>query len=385
MSEDMPRIDGVRAWLLGRTGRRDEIEIGAPGVVRGEGGILWIDCCQVTELDAAAEAIEALNPAGLSRTALGHLFDTIGPELSHPGTWADPEQTAKLASGLGLRFLNAFWAKPVIDIGVYGTPVMLFSKVSFLVGGDWLITNRTRGFGVTSGLTYGGDPVPLEGLRREVDLRWHTDIKGGGDVAMLMLRSLCASFRPALAEVERRLQSAELSFTRGMTDSGAGDLDAGGYREELLALKWVVDGSARDIASLNRRASSLEGAWFHLSPGSAMEAAEETQELIEEAMATCARQAESVRSGFELIAATQGAEQLQLSRENQERGTGFERRVGQLAAVLGGPALVVGFFDAMPEIVSGCPLVRGILIVALMVLAAIVLWRVLRGWLPEEG
>ncbi len=378
MTEGGSRIKGVRAWVLKRSGGLEELEIGVEHVERGIGGIVWVDCCNVTDWQAAAEAIEALDLAHLSRPALGHLFETIDPGVpGGTGTWADPEESAKLATGLGVRFVNGFWANAKIDPGVHGIPVLLFAKVTFLADEGWIITNRTGGLGVTSGVPSRGEPVPLDDLRREVDLNWNLGIKSGGDVAMFMLRGLCASFRPALSAVTRRLQNAELSFTRWVADHGPADLDDVAYRKELMALKWGIETAALDISSLNRRATSLDNAWFRLSPGSAVDAANEAQELIGEAMITCERQGDRVRSGLELIAATVSAEQLRLARQEQQRSAGFERRVGLLAAWLGGPALVAGFFDAMPEIFSHCPVRRAIVMIAAMALVAIVLWWVL--------
>lgn len=372
MSErtDQPR-QSLRSVWLSPTGRRDPIATGRPDPVRDGPGVVWIDCAELNDWNAAATEIEGMALGGLTRAALGHLFEGIEPggETWLPNTWRDKAESDKLATGLGVRFLNASWMRATFSpYPANEPPVLIQCRVSFLVGGDWLITNRVRGVGVSLGTPYSDDPVSRTDLEREVSLRWDPKLANAGDIAMLMLRSLARSYRPALATIESRLQNAELSFVRRQADANSSDLDADGYRHELLAMKWVVQSMGREVGSLSRRASPMQSAWFHVT---STDVAEETQSLIEEALAGARRETEAIRVGLDLIAGQRTTELLDLQRTEQAQSGQFEQRINVLAAILIGPALVAAVFDAMPEIFPNCWALRLLLLVTLMIAAGV--------------
>jgi hypothetical protein len=355
--------------------------MGHPIPTRDEPGVLWIDCAQLTNWEDAADAIEGIELSGLTRPALGHLFEGVEPGSGAPppSMWPDEAESEKLAAGLGVRFLNASWLRAKFPPYPGTTPpVLILCKVSFLVGGDWIITNRARGVGATLGTPYEDDPVSRSDLEREVNLRWNSKLTNAGDVAMLMLRGLAVSYRPAVSTINSRLQNAELSFVRRQADAASSDLDADEYRRELLAMKWVVGSLTKEVGALSRRGTPMERAWFHLLQSA--DIAEEMQSLIDETLAGAHRETEAIRVGLDLIAGQRTTELLDLQRSEQAQSAQFEQRVNVLAAILIGPALVAAIFDAMPEIMPQCPGARLGLMLLLMVVAGVLGDRLLKRY-----
>lgn len=371
MTGDTNETQGhLRAIRLTPTGAHEEVATGSPIPARDEPGVLWIDCSELTNWDDAADAIEGIELSGLTRPALGHLFEGVEPGSGGPPPtmWPDQAESGKLAAGLGVRFLNASWLRATFSAYPDANPpVLILCKVSFLVGGDWIITHRARGVGATLGTPYANAPVSRADLEREVNLRWNSKLTNAGDVAMLMLRGLAGSYRPAIFTINSRLQNAELSFVRHQADSASSDLDVDEYRRELLAMKWVVGSLTREVGALSRRGSPMERAWFHLREST--DIATETQSLIEEALSGAHRETGAIRVGLDLIAGQRTTELLDLQRTEQAQSTQFERRVNVLAAVLIGPALVGAIFDAMPEILPHCAVARLALMLFLMIAA----------------
>ena len=192
---------------------------------------------------------------------------------------------------------------------------------------------------------------------------------------MLMTRGLVGSYRPTLAKIEGRLQNAELSFIRWQADGSRSDLDADGYRRELMAMKWVNESLVRELSGLSRQGSPAESAWFQLRENANV--AEETQSLIDEGLASGRRHTEAIRVGLDLIAGQRTAELLDVQRIERAQSARFERRVSVLAAVLIGPGLVAAVFSATPETLSHCVAARLALMLALMVVAGLVGWLML--------
>jgi hypothetical protein len=185
--------NGVSAWLLRPTGARTAID-GPDDPTARERGIVWIDCEEVTSLEEAAETFASMDLADLDQGFLGHLFEGInpGPDYPTPTLWPDPDSSKRLAAPQGVRLLNAYWAHPEIGLGVDETPVMLLSMVSFLVGRDWLITNRRPGYGFAFGSPQRSDPVSREQLSKEMEDRW-----GEGFPTRAMSRCSCCAPWPA--------------------------------------------------------------------------------------------------------------------------------------------------------------------------------------------
>ena len=164
------------------TGGHEEIATGQPDPSRDHPGVTWIDCERLTDWEGVAKAIEGMGLGSLTRAALGHLFEGVGPDewAPQPTMWADPQVSKQLAAGSGVRFLNVFWARPKLATYPGDTPVLILCKVSFLVGSDWLITNRVDGVGVTSGTSYSDEPVLRAELEREVNQRWKPSLTTPG-------------------------------------------------------------------------------------------------------------------------------------------------------------------------------------------------------------
>ena len=154
----------IRALLLRPTGARTELAIGRPEKARDENGVTWIDCARLNDWSKAAESLLGMGLGGLTQAALGHLFEGVEPaeEGGIPVTWEDPEVSRALAIRLGVRFVNAYWARPKFPTYPGDTPVLILCKVSFLVGADWVITNRVDGVGVTSGTPFRDEPARRE-------------------------------------------------------------------------------------------------------------------------------------------------------------------------------------------------------------------------------
>jgi hypothetical protein len=180
-----------------------------------------------------------------------------------------------------------------------------------------------------------------------------------------------------LAKVERRLQNAELSFVRSLADSPRGDLEADEYRDEMLAMKWVVEEFVAGVGELSRDARPLESAWFNLSPVSGP-IAKETQELIATSLEKADGQRTAIRDGFDLVASQQTTQLLQLQREEGLRNSKFERTVSTVASVLAGPALVTGIFDAIPALLPSCRWEALALMAICMAAAAAAGWLLLQ-------
>src|SRR5713226_3896252 len=75
---DLPRGMTVRAWAANDAAPReldDWRRAGQPGQ-----GIIWIDLERPTDLDAIAEAIDAMGLPGYDRAMLGHVLSQLGPD-----------------------------------------------------------------------------------------------------------------------------------------------------------------------------------------------------------------------------------------------------------------------------------------------------------------
>lgn len=77
-----------------------------------------------------------------------------------------------------------------------------------------------------------------------------------------MLRALVDTYASAVTAVGGRLQNSELGYMRGLDDpADGGNLDEREYRQELVDVKWIVDGLSNWISGLMRPAAPP---WHHV-------------------------------------------------------------------------------------------------------------------------
>lgn len=332
-------------------------------------GVVWIDLEAQTDWETLAETLDALNLPGYDRAMLGHLLQGVGP--SDFGAEQVPWYSRSVASKLNTpgfpAYLEAFGLHAEISPGPYEPPWVFNQPVRFLVGGLWLITNRLEGRASDGIYMQRADPVPRDQLSRYARRRWQRYVDPG-DLAILLLRALVETYRPAIAALDRRLQDLQQGYVRGRGDpGGSGNLDEVGYREGLLQVKWAVDGLSRSMLNLSRPATAARGAWFPVR--GAIDAAEEISELLDRAEQSLTRLRDELRESFALIAASQASEQLTISREIQqaasaadERSRRFEIAAQYVAAAFVLPALVAQVLGGLPAIFEDCPSLRALVV-----------------------
>lgn len=350
---DLPAGVSVEAWLADRPPRKlvDWRRAGESGH-----GIVWVDLEEATDADAVADAIDEMKLPGYERSMLGFVLQGVDPHSfgAEQVRWYD-KQIARQLSLLGQpRFLTAFALGAQISPGLSEPPWVLVQPVQFLVGGRWIITNRAKGRASDGLSTEIGAAFPRSQLRGYATRRWKRFVHPG-DLAVLFLRSLVETYRPALADLDRRLQDLQQAYVRGRDDlEGGENLDETKYRAGLLQVKWVVDRVSRSLVQLARPATDARTAWFDLQEN--VGPATETAELVDRADRALARQRDELRESFALIAASQASEQLAIAREIQETTAEAEERardfqvVAQFAAAAFlAPALVAAIFGALRD------------------------------------
>ena len=158
----------------------------------------------------------------------------------------------------------------------------------------------------------------VDGVLERVDLEVGADSHPNGhDLALRILLALAEWCDSVAKEAARELEGAKGNV-------------------ELTALQSVLDGLDRNIAAVRRRGRPAETAWWPPHVGS--KDAEGIAEVLDDALATVrAARDESTRREMRLRteAERRSAEALQIV-------------LGTIAAVLLGPSLVAGIFDAFP-------------------------------------
>jgi len=345
-------------------------------------GILWVDFDQIGDWDEMRRVFAEMKLFDFEFAMVGHLIVCIGPGV--PGVeredWYDADVARRLRARTGVRYLKAFALREAIGVAPIADrelPRIYRREVFFLVSDRWIITRRRRGMSVTRGIPDDeSDAVDYDELRRTLEERWR-NFNEPHDAATLILRVLADSWLPAITRVGGRLQNSELAYVRGLDDpAGGGNLSDREYRQELVDLKWVVDGLSSDFTGLLRPGVPVAAKWF--SVRQAADVAGEVDELLELAREEVGRHREQLRESFDLIATTQTSRQIELAGEEQRRGRRLELVVALATTVLLVPALIATTFDAVPEVLANRGNLRLGVMLALMAAAAAVSFLGLR-------
>jgi hypothetical protein len=363
---ELPEGMCVEAWRAGALAQplADWRDAGREGQ-----GIIWIDLDNVAQWDAVAEALEAMELPMFERSMLGHVLQRVGPEQhgAEDVPWYDHDVARQLNRPGAPSYLDAFGLKADIAPGHDGPPWVFIQPVAFLVSSRWIITHRVNGSASDGHKRTTCEPFPLERLRRYAAAEWRR-YANPEDLAILILRSLTESYRPALADVDVRLEVLQQAYVQGREPNSIEGLDEAGYRSALLQVKWVIDTISQAVVRLSRPATSIRTAWFRIGQNEA--AAHEVAELLERAERTLTRQREEVRESFALAAASQTSEQLTLARQSQElaaeadeRARRFETMLQFAAAALLVPALVAQVLGALPAVFEDCPGLRAFFVI----------------------
>lgn len=377
----MKAFQELNVWRLLRdgSGAADEPRgVGATG-----GGVVWVDFLPGTGYDSMAQAFADMQLKGLEKAMLGFLFQAIDPAGygAEDAVWYDADFAARLAAGADVRYLHAFALMPEVPPGPLAAneelPMVYRRDVHFLASDRWVITRRRRGMGVTRGIfDEERDPVGFDDLRRFVQQHWD-GYHEPQDVATLILRALADTWLPALERVSARLANSELLYVQRLVEERA-LIDERTYRQDLVDLKWIVDGLSSAFTTLRRPAVPVADAWFVAKSPQARQVAQQVEQLIELASGELARHREQVRTSFDLVASTEASRQIELGNEERRRGERLEGVVTFVTAVLLVPTLIAGVFAAIPDALHGRLHLRLGLLLGLMVVGAVATWLSLR-------
>jgi hypothetical protein len=366
-------------WLTAHLPFPQVTEEGAIGELQGK-GILWIDFADTAERERLAQELEALKLVDLERPMLGHVFEGVGPDAygANRVSGYDEQVAARLATGTPVTFLHAFALAAEIGIAPAADedlPRVYRQDVHFLVGSRWILTSRKRGHAATRGYTFPGDAVTYNDLLRFIERHW-AGTNEPADAAILLLRALVDTYPHAIADVAGRLQNSELGYMRGIDEpQGSGNLDDREYRQELVDVKWIVDGLSNSINDLRRPGVDAGVSWFRVTHASA--AAREVETLLRDARDELGRLREQLRQSFDLIASTQSSRQIELGRREQRHRQRLEQVVTVVTATLLVPGLVAASIEALPTAFEHDLHTRLALLLSLMVGLGIVSYAVL--------
>jgi hypothetical protein len=347
------------------------------GVGQQQGkGVLWIDFDQIGDYDEIARVFDQMQLPDFDLAMLGHLVACVGPD--DPGAedvpWFDPHVDRRLRARTGVRYLKAFALREDIALAPVADrelPRIYWREIFFLVSDRWVITRRRRGMSMTRGIFREEEnAVDFDELLRTLEERW-LGFNEPHDAATLMLRIVADEWLPAIARVGARLQNSELGYVRGLDEpGGGGNLSDREYRQELVDIKWVVDGLSGLFTRLLRPGVKVTTKWFRVKSAEAV--AREVDELLELAGAEIGRHREQLRESFDLIATTQTSRQIELAGDEQRRGRRLEFVVTLATAGLLVPALIAAAFGAVPdELANRGHLRLGVMLIA-MAAAALV-------------
>jgi Mg2+ and Co2+ transporter CorA len=197
---------------------------------------------------------------------------------------------------------------------------LFFQPVEFVVGSEWLVT-----------CWQGDDATRADDLIENMTHRWRAgDFRTSGDLALLALRELAATYTDARRELYAWLESWELDFTKRHEKTEI---------ETLTTLRSLIAEFRKQLSPLQR--SDLTGnpsaIWF---PGvTDPNEADRVDDLIDRALRDLRALGEALLTAISLsTAATATAQSRQAER--------FQRFLGAVAAVLLVPTLVATVFGA---------------------------------------
>jgi hypothetical protein len=343
-------------------------------------GIIWIDLETVTAWDEIADGLDSAGLPVYERAMLGHVLQGVGPtDHGAEGVpWYDAAVARRMGSPGSATFLRAFGLTSRIAPDPLDAPRVFEHPVFFLVSSRFLITNRVSGSGSDGQTRERCDPFPLDRLRDYVREHW-ARFANPEDLAILVLRTLVATYRPAFEDLEGRLQVLQQIFVQERLrpgSTGEDVFDEAAYRRALLQVTWAVDTFSRPVSELNRPATRPHTAWFPVHDAELP--AIEVRELLGDATELLTRLRGEIRESFAFVAASEASEQLVISREARElsaatdaRARRFETLVQFAGAAVLVPALVAQVLGALPAIYGDRSGLRAAFVVGATVLSGV--------------
>jgi hypothetical protein len=208
-----------------------------------------------------------------------------------------------------------------------------------------------------------------------------TRYQTGHDVALAILRGFASTYPIAVQDIRRRAAQAQHDFIRG-THAGSTPEIVDAFRKELIFLKWPIDQSTLDLTSILRPGRRPKMAWF---PTVLEEQADQIQELVASSLLMLDRLRERIAALSHSISSAETNAVLQLASAEEERASRLQRSIGIVSAIFIAPALIAGFFGAVPQILENDSWARFALVVGTMIIAGELAWYIARRWLVAQS